>query len=149
MVIALIGESCTGKSSIAEALRAQAGAEVIAGKDYLKMAKTPGEAETRFREHLRSMQPKPELTVFVITETAALGLLPDGALKVLCYAPLDVIKARFAARMQGNLPAPVAAMLESKHHMFDDGAYTLRIDTMANAPGVSCALILAECWGAN
>ena len=149
MVIALIGESCTGKSSIAEALRAQTGAELITGKEYLKMAKTPVEAETRFREHLRSIQPKPEITVFVRTEAEALGLLPDGALRVLCHAPLDVIKARFAARMQGHLPAPVAAMLENKHHMFDDGTYTLRIDTAATAPGTSCALILAQCRGAG
>ena len=34
-------------------------------------------------------------------------------------ADLEVIKARFAKRMGGNLPAPVAAMLERKHGCFD------------------------------
>jgi len=134
MVIALIGASCTGKSSIAEALRARAGASVITGKDYLRMAKTPGEAEMLFKEHLRDMQPR-----------EALGLLPEGTLKVHCHAPLDIVKDRFAARMQGNLPPPVAAMLEKKHHIFDEGAYALRIDTASSSPEEACALILSRC----
>jgi chloramphenicol 3-O-phosphotransferase len=145
MVIALIGASCTGKSSIAEALRARAGASVITGKDYLRMAKTPGEAEMLFKEHLRDMQPREALAVFVISEPEALGLLPEGTLKVHCHAPLDIVKDRFAARMQGNLPPPVAAMLEKKHHIFDEGAYALRIDTASSSPEEACALILSRC----
>ncbi len=46
-------------------------------------------------------------------------MLPDGAVRILVTAELDTIKERFAARMHGVLPAPVAAMLEKKHGCFD------------------------------
>lgn len=39
MVIALIGESCTGKSTIAEELKKRTNAEIITGKDYIRLAK--------------------------------------------------------------------------------------------------------------
>jgi len=45
MLIALIGDSCTGKSSIAEQLRSSMAATVFSGKDYLRLfhdARTPG-----------------------------------------------------------------------------------------------------------
>ena len=38
---------------------------------------------------------------------------------------------RFAARMHGNLPAPVAAMLERKYGRFETEAHDLRVDTDA------------------
>jgi hypothetical protein len=41
---------------------------------------------------------------------------------------LETIKERFTARMHGNLPAPVALMLERKHGMFDSGEYDYRFD---------------------
>jgi len=41
-------------------------------------------------------------------------------LRILVTADLELIKSRFAQRMHGNLPAPVAAMLEKKHGCFDD-----------------------------
>lgn len=40
MVIAIFGESCTGKSTLARALKERLGGEVYTGKDYLRMAKT-------------------------------------------------------------------------------------------------------------
>ena len=43
-------------------------------------------------------------------------------------ADLETIKERFTARMHGNLPAPVALMLERKHGMFDSGEYDYRFD---------------------
>lgn len=36
MVIGLFGESCTGKSAVADALRTALGADVYTGKDYLR-----------------------------------------------------------------------------------------------------------------
>ena len=47
-------------------------------------------------------------------------MLPEGAIRILVTADLETIKARFAQRMRGNLPRPVAAMLEKKHGCFDD-----------------------------
>lgn len=40
-------------------------------------------------------------------------------MRILVTADLEVIKERFARRMRGQLPAPVAAMLEKKHGYFD------------------------------
>lgn len=39
MVIALMGDNCVGKSTIAECLKQKLNAEVFSGKDYLRLAK--------------------------------------------------------------------------------------------------------------
>ena len=44
MLIGIIGENCSGKSTLANAVKASLGAEVITGKDYLRMAKSEAEA---------------------------------------------------------------------------------------------------------
>ena len=44
MLIGLIGENCSGKSTLANNIKKHFGAEVITGKDYLRMAKTEQEA---------------------------------------------------------------------------------------------------------
>ena len=61
----------------------------------------------------------------------ALALLPEGCVRVLVTAGLATIKERFAARMHGNLPAPVAAMLERKYGRFETETHDLRVDTDA------------------
>ena len=38
MLIAIFGESCTGKTTLADRIRATAGAKVYSGKDYLRFA---------------------------------------------------------------------------------------------------------------
>ncbi len=119
MIIAVIGESCTGKSTLAEKLKADFNATVYTGKDYLRLAKSPAEAENVFKNMLQNSV-KGENIIYVIAEKEHLKLLPEGCYKILVTAPLDVIKERFAARMHGNLPAPVAAMLEKNHGMFDN-----------------------------
>ena len=103
MVIALFGDSCTGKSTIAAALAPSLSAEVFSGKDYLKLAKSESMA----------------------------AALPEGCVRVLVTAGLATIKERFAARMHGNLPAPVAAMLERKYGRFETETHDLRVDTDA------------------
>ena len=50
MVIAIIGENCSGKSTLAEAIKEEFDAEIITGKDYLRMAKSESEAVTLFKE---------------------------------------------------------------------------------------------------
>lgn len=37
MVVGIIGESCTGKSTIAKLLAEETGAKVYSGKDYLSL----------------------------------------------------------------------------------------------------------------
>ena len=65
--------------------------------------------------------------------------MPDGAIRILVYADIDTIKERFMARMHGNLPAPVAQMLEKKHGMFDGGMYDYRIDGANGDAASLCA----------
>ena len=104
MVIALFGDSCTGKSTIAAALAPSLSAEVFSGKDYLKLAKSESVAAALFQKKLRGE----ETILYVISEKDQLALLPEGCVRVLVTAGLATIKERFAARMHGNLPAPVA-----------------------------------------
>ena len=140
MLIALIGESCTGKSTLAANIRDALGAEVITGKDYLRMAKTPGEATAVFKKKLAAAVAGDNV-IYVIAEPEHLALVPEGAVRVLVSADLDTIKERFAARMHGHLPEPVATMLERKHGMFDDGDYDYRFDgTVDDADGLTSAL---------
>lgn len=139
MVIALLGDSCTGKSSIAKKLSAHLSAEVYSGKDYLRLAKSESMAEVLFRKKLRG----DKTILYVISEKELLALLPDSCIRVLITASLDTIKTRFSARMHGNLPAPVAAMLERKYGQFEKEAHDLRIDTDLTSSEEACAQILA------
>lgn len=118
MVIGIIGESCTGKSTLANKLKSLLNAEVYTGNDYLRFAKNETIAKKLYQKKLEDAISGPHI-IYVISEKEQLPLLPDKALRVLITADLDVIKERFARRMRGNLPAPVAAMLENRHGCFD------------------------------
>ena len=52
MVIGIIGENCSGKSTLAEAIRKDIHAGIVTGKDYLRMAKSESEAAALFRKKL-------------------------------------------------------------------------------------------------
>lgn len=125
MLIALIGENCAGKSTLAEAIRLKRGGEIISGKDYLRLAKSESIAQALFKKKLKEAVTGDDL-IYVITEKDHLSLLPDGAVRVLVTAELDTIKERFKARMHGVLPPPVEKMLEMKHGCFDSGEYDHR-----------------------
>ena len=127
MVIGIIGENCSGKSTLARALQEAIGAETVTGKDYLRLAKSEAEASALFREKLAGAMSGGHI-LYVISEPEQLRFLPEGAVRILVHAGLDTIKARFRARMRGNLPAPVERMLENKHGMFDGGQYDFRFD---------------------
>lgn len=122
MVIGIFGESCTGKSTLAEKIAAAMPCEIITGKDYLRLAKNESIAKKLFEKKLQQAVNGDNI-IYVIAEKEHLSLLPDGALRILVTADLELIKSRFAQRMQGNLPAPVAAMLEKKHGCFDAQPY--------------------------
>ena len=145
MLIALIGESCTGKSTLAARIKYALGAEVISGKDYLRMARSQSEATALFKQKLAAAVSGDDI-VYVIAEPEHLALLPEGAVRVLVRADLDTIKERFATRMHGYLPEPVAKMLERKHGMFDDGSYDFRFDGASDdADGLVEALKAWQC----
>ena len=137
MVIGIIGENCAGKSTLANAIQTQLQAEVITGRDYLRLAKSEAEAAALFKAKL-AQTPDDKAVVYVISEKEQLSLLPETAIRILVKADLDTIKERFRARMHGNLPAPVAQMLERKHGMFDGERYDLVYDGAAGDPNAVC-----------
>jgi cytidylate kinase len=118
MVIGIFGESCTGKSTLADKIARSISCEVFTGKDYLRLAKNEGIAKALFQKKMAEAI-SGENILYVISEKEHWPLLPEGALRILVTADLEMIKSRFAERLHGNLPAPVAAMLEKKHGCFD------------------------------
>ena len=127
MLICIIGENCSGKSTLADEIKKSMDAQVVAGKDYLRMAKSESEAVILFKEKLRNAV-SGENMIYVISEPEHINLLPDSAIRILVSADIDTIKERFKARMHGNLPAPVEQMLEKKHGIFDGGVYDYYFD---------------------
>ena len=141
MVIAIFGESCTGKSTLAALLKERLGAEVFTGKDYLRLAKDEPSAKKLFQAKLAAAMADGNI-VYVISEREHLALVPEGAVRLLMTAELPAIQERSAARMHGSLPAPVAAMLERKHGCFDTERCDLRVCSGAAAPEEVCGQIL-------
>ncbi|MBQ7898732.1 MAG: hypothetical protein IJ307_02660 [Bacteroidales bacterium] len=126
MVIGIFGESCTGKSTLAEKIASSFPSEEFTGKDYLRLAKNENIAKVMFQNMLNAAVTG-ENIIYVISEKEHLSLLPEGALRILVTADLELIKSRFAQRMRGNLPAPVAAMLEKKHGCFDAESHDIHV----------------------
>ena len=141
MLIAIFGENCTGKSTLAGRLKEELDAEIYTGKDYLRLAKDEASAQKLFRERLREAVAGNSL-IYVISEKEHLSLLPDGAVRVLVTAELSEIKERFAARMHGQLPPPVAAMLERKHGMFDSEPHHVHVKSGETELGAACEQVL-------
>ena len=139
MLVALIGESCTGKSTAAETLGRLLNAEIFTGKDYLRLAKNEAIAQKLFVKHLESAVTGDHL-IYVIAELEHLSLLPEGTVKVLFTADLELILERFANRMHGTLPPPVKTMLERKHGIFDKELCDYHIHNNENMNAV-CAEI--------
>ena len=138
MLIGIIGENCAGKSTLAEKIKDTIGAEIITGKDYLRMAKSESEARILFRDKLENAVDG-ENVIYVISEPDLLSLLPEGAVRIHVSAGLEIIMERFRARMHGNLPEPVARMLEKKHRMFDGGDYDYCFDSAKDNADELCA----------
>ena len=149
MVFGIIGENCSGKSTLAERIKETLGGEIVTGKDYLRMAKSESEAVSLFREKLRKAVSGDNI-IYVITDPEHVKLLPDGAIRILVTTDLETIKERFRARMCGNLPAPVALMLERKHGMFDSGEVDYRFDGAAGDSEAFCEVLKrVECGREN
>lgn len=129
MLIGIIGENCSGKSTLAARISDAIKAEIITGKDWLRMAKSEPEARRLFQEKLKNAVAGSNI-IYVISDPEYVDLLPEGAVRILVSADLDTIKSRFRARMRGALPTAVERMLESKHGIFDNGTYDYRFDAV-------------------
>ena len=143
MMIGIIGENCSGKSTLADEIKKTIGAEIITGKDYLRMAKSESEAVSLFKAKLNNAITG-ENVIYVISEKEHISLLPDGAIRILVRADIDTIKERFKVRMHGNLPTPVEQMLVRKHGMFDNEIYDYQFDGALGEPSEICAVIKAR-----
>ena len=139
MLIAIIGENCVGKTTLANKINEKLGAKIYAGKDYLRLEKNPSVAQESFKKMLSDAVTGDNL-IYLITEFEHLNFLPQGAFKIVLTADLITIKARFKERMRGNLPIPVERMLEIKHGIFDDLSCNLKLDGNYNIDKVISAL---------
>lgn len=144
MLLCIIGENCSGKSTLANEIKKSIDAHVVTGKDYLRMAKSESEAVNLFKEKLRNAV-SGENIIYVISELEHINLLPDGAIRILVSSDIETIKERFKARMHGNLPAPVEQMLEKKHGMFDGGVYDYYFDGVNGDAAVLCETLKKLC----
>ena len=141
MVIGIIGENCSGKSTLANAIKDAIGAEIITGKDYLRMAKSENDAILMFKTKLKDALLTDKNIIYVISEKEHISLIPDGTVRILVKADIDTIKERFKKRMRGNLPAPVEQMLERKHGMFDNEIYDYQFDGVSGDLSEMCRTI--------
>ena len=143
MVIGIIGENCTGKSTLAEEIHKRLGGQILTGKDYLRLAKSESMAAALFKRKLSGAVAGEDI-LYVISEPEQVKLLPEGAVRILVKADLEDIKERFKARMGGNLPAPVAQMLERKHGCFDEGVYACTFDSSHDDMAAFCDKLMAD-----
>ena len=141
MLIAIIGENCVGKTTLANKINEKLGATIYAGKDYLRLEKNPSAAMETFKATLQASVDGDNI-IYIITEKEHIPLLPEGAFKIVLTAELDVIKARFKERMRGNLPMPVEKMLEAKHGMYDALDCNIKLDGNYNIEDVLNALAI-------
>lgn len=143
MVIGIFGESCTGKSTLAQKIATALPCEIFTGKDYLRLAKNESIAKALFQKKLHAAVDG-ENIIYVISEKEHLPLLPEGALRILVTAELDLIQSRFAQRMRGTLPPPVAAMLERKHGCFDAEPHDIHMVSGETDPDAVVTRILVK-----
>ena len=126
MLIAIIGENCVGKSTLAKKINEKFGARIYSGKDYLRLEKNPSAALEAFIAMLKASVDGDNI-IYLITEKEHLQLLPEGTFRIVITAELETIKSRFTERLRGNLPIPVEKMLEAKHGMYDNLECNLKI----------------------
>jgi len=139
MLIAIIGENCVGKSTLAGKINEKFDGKIYSGKDYLRLEKNPSVAETTFKNILKDAT-KGDNIIYIITEREHLNLLPDNTFKIVLTADIEVIKDRFKARMRGNLPLPLEKMLEANHGIYDNLQCNLKLDENYNLAEVIDAI---------
>ena len=128
MLIAIIGENCVGKSTLANKINETLNVKIYSGKDYLRLEKNPSLALEKFKTILKAAVIGDSI-IYLITEKEHLDLLPEGTFKIVLTADLELIKERFKERMRGNLPLPLEKMLEAKHGMYDNLECDIKLDS--------------------
>ena len=139
MLIAIIGENCVGKSTLANKINEKINGKIYSGKDYLRLEKNSSVALDKFKKILNDTV-NGENLIYIITEKEHLNLLPSHAFKIVLTAKLEIIKERFKKRMNGNLPLSLEKMLESKHGIYDELKCNIKLDENYNVDEV-CHLI--------
>lgn len=142
MLIGIIGESCTGKTTLAQQLKDKLQAEVYTGKDYLRLAKNEAIARDLFVKKLQGAIEGAHV-LYIISEKEHLALLPQGAVRILVTADLHFILERFAQRLHGVLPLAVKAMLEKKHGIFDGEQCNYHIHNSEDVAAICQEILLA------
>ncbi|NLJ40759.1 MAG: hypothetical protein GX352_04005 [Clostridiales bacterium] len=135
MLYIFMGQSCTGKSTMANKVKEIIGAKIYAGKDYLRMAKGEKEAwELFYRKLTDAASNRDSLEksiIYLIAEKEQLDRIINikGSYKVRFTATIEVIKSRFAQRMHGRLPEPVEKMLDRQYEEWKNVKGDVEIDT--------------------
>lgn len=55
MLIAIIGENCSGKSTLAAEIQKEISGEIITGKDYLRMAKSEKKQKIYLKKNFKEL----------------------------------------------------------------------------------------------
>jgi len=135
MLYIFMGQSCTGKSTVADKVKEITNAEIFTGKDYLRLAKSESEACKLFYEKLSNVAENKdsvsEIIIYLITEKSQLDRIMDikGAYKVKFTATLDTVKSRFAQRMHGKLPPAVEKMIDKQYEEWMNIEGDINVDT--------------------
>jgi gluconate kinase len=139
MLFIFFGTSCSGKSTAAEGLRKLTCAEIVNGKDYLRMAKNENEALRLFTlklEEIASIKEVSSKSVIYIANEKDIYLKLmkiEGAFRVKFIADLDTLKLRFSKRLGGNMPKPVEMMIEKQMKSWEDVKGDMIINTSIEA----------------
>ena len=67
MLIAIIGENCVGKSTLANKINEKRNAKIYSGKDYLRLEKNPSMALESFKTILKEAVSGGDI-IYLITE---------------------------------------------------------------------------------
>ena len=96
MLIGIFGESCVGKSTLADKLKVYLNAEVYTGKDFLRLDKNEAAAKAAFQRKLQDAVTADNSLniIYVITEKEYMELLPENAIRILVTADIETIKER-------------------------------------------------------
>ena len=133
MLFIFMGESCTGKSTIATKVSELKNIKVYTGNEFLKLSKNQDDAWKIFSDKMNRASAQDSLSesiIYVITERDMLSKLQKFECKKIKFeANLDIIKSRFAERMNNRLPKPIEAMLKRKHKEWLDVSGDLTINT--------------------
>lgn len=121
MLYILMGQSCTGKSTVANEMKLRIQADVFSGKDYLRMARNENKAWSLFYEKLIDAIDSDTNLIYLVAEVSDLDRLsqiPDSY-KYKFNLDLDTIKSRFSSRINGKLPIPVEKMLDIQFYQWN------------------------------